>query len=107
MMGVTEEIGDILKSIRRGLRELGVNVHIRVDVELQVKLREEELHIDLSNILEKFRELLETPLSIDEDPQENNPQREEAQSSDPVKEATLEAIHMVYGPIIQREMTET
>jgi len=106
MMGVPEEIGDILKSFRRELRELGVNVHIRVDIELQVR-REEELHIDLSDILEKIRELLETPLSIDEDPQENKPQREEAQPSDPVKEATLEAIHMVYGLIIQREMTET
>jgi len=72
-----------------------------------VRLREEELHIDLSELLDQLREQLEALLNIDEDPQENNPQEEEAKASDPVREATLEAIHMVYGPIIQREVGET
>jgi len=107
MMGVTEEIGDILQSLPRELRELGVNVHIKVDIKLQVRLREEELHIDLSELLDKLREQLEALLNIDEDPQEKNPHREEAQPPDPLREATLEAIHMVYGPIIQREVRET
>jgi hypothetical protein len=95
----------LLNSVTEGLRELGVNLHIWVDLELQVR-REEELHITLSAFLEKVRELLEAPLSIDYDPKENS-QEEEAQPSDPVREATLEAIHMVYGPIIQREAGET
>jgi len=55
-----------------------IDVDVEIDVDLQVRLRKREEELHL-----------------------------ELQASDPVKEAILEAIHMVYGPIVEREVRET